>query len=131
MERAIVLPFSVDTSGSILSSNDPKKIWQSRVISAVMTQLGERVFRSQYGGTIKSALFENIDSADTLVRRSVEGTFASFLKTLELINIEMSMDSQKGAISVTIYYKLPNGQLDQVSLRTGTLTRSGDIIQEY
>lgn len=131
MERAIVLPFSVDTSGSILSSNDPKKIWQSRVISVVMTQLGERVFRSQYGGTIKSALFENIDSADTLVRRSVEGTFASFLKTLELTNIEMSMDSQKGAISVTIYYKLPSGQLDQVSLRTGTLTRSGDIIQEY
>lgn len=131
MERAIVLPFSVDTSGSILSSNDPKKIWQSRVISAVMTQLGERVFRSQYGGTIKSALFENIDGADTLVRRSVEGTFAAFLKTLELTNIEMSMDSQEGAISVTIYYKLPSGQLDQVSLRTGTLTRSGDIIQEY
>ena len=51
MERTIILPFSVDDSGAILSSNDPKKIWQSRVIAAVMTQFGERVQRL-YGLTI-------------------------------------------------------------------------------
>ena len=131
MERAIVLPFSIDASGSILSSNDPKKIWQSRVTAAVMTQLGERVFRPQYGGTIKSALFENADSADTLIKRSIQNTFTSFLKTLKLGDIVTSMDSQLGTLSVTIYYQLPNGASDQVSLKTGTLTRSGDVIQEY
>jgi hypothetical protein len=131
MERAIVLPFSIDASGSILSSADPTKIWQSRVIAAVMTQLGERVFRPQYGGTIKSALFENSAGADAVIKKSVKNTFSAFLKTLKLKDIVTSMDSQLGTISVTIYYQLPNGQLDQVSLKTGVLTLSGDVIQEY
>lgn len=131
MERSIVLPFSIDASGSILSSNDPKRIWQSRVIAAVMTQLGERVFRPQYGGTIKSALFENSDGANTVIRRSVQNTFSSFLKSLKLVDIVTAMDSQLGTISVTIYYQLPNGQADQVSLKTGVLTLSGDVTQEY
>lgn len=131
MERAITLPFSVDESGSILSSNNQSRIWQSRVIAAVMTELGERVFRPQYGGTINSALFENSDSADTSIRQSIQATFSSFLKTLTLGDITTAMDSQLGTIGVTIYYKLPSGEEDQVSLTTGLLTRSGDVIQEY
>jgi len=131
MERAIILPFSVDESGSILSSNNQSRIWQSRVIAAVMTELGERVFRPQYGGTINSALFENADSADTAIRQSIQVTFSSFLTTLTLGDIATAMDSQLGTISVTIYYKLPSGEEDQVSLTTGLLTRSGDVIQEY
>ncbi len=131
MERAIVLPFSIDDSGSILSSNSPARIWQSRVIAAVMTQLGERVFRPQYGGTIKSSLFETYDSANAAIKKSVQNTFTSFLQSLKLGDITTSMDSQLGTLSVTIYYQLPSGESDQVSLRTGYLTRSGDVIQEY
>lgn len=131
MERAIILPFSIDASGSILSSNNQNKIWQSRVIAAVMTHVGERVFRPKYGGTVRASLFENSDAAVTLVTRSVENTFTSYLKSLKLTDIKTSMDSQAGALSVTIYYQLPNGELDQVSLKSGSLTRSGDVIQEY
>ena len=131
MERAIILPFSVDASGSILSSNDPAKIWKTRVLKAVMTHMGERVFRSKYGGTIKSALFETADAADTLIRASVRTSFTSYLKQLSLIDIKTAMDSQLGTLSVTIYYQLPNGESDQVSIKTGILTRSGDVIQEY
>ena len=130
MERAMILPFSIDDFGSVLSSNDPKTIWQSRVIAAVMTHFGERIFRPQFGGTIRDAVFENKDSADTLIRRSVESTFSLYLKTLSLKDIQASMDSQLGTISVTIYYTLPSGEKDQVTVKTGYLTRSGDIIQE-
>jgi phage baseplate assembly protein W len=131
MERAIILPFSLDASGSILSSSNPSRIWQSRVIAAVMTHVGERVFRPQYGGTIKASLFENSDAAITLAVRSIESTFTAYLKSLKLKDIKTSMDSQSGTLSVTIYYQLPNGELDQVSLKSGLLTRSGDVIQEY
>ena len=54
-----------------------------------------------------------------------------YLKSLKLQDIQTSMDSQLGTLSVTIYYQLPNGELDQVSLKSGSLTRSGDVIQEY
>ena len=131
MERAIVLPFSVDSSGSILSSNDQRVIWQSRVISAVMTEIGERVFRPQYGGRIKSSLFQAESDATRIVNESVAEVFTNFLPALVLNNVSATMDEQEGTLSLTISYTLPNKDKGQVSLKTGTLNRSGDIIQEY
>jgi phage baseplate assembly protein W len=131
MERAIVLPFSVDSSGSILSSNDQRVIWQSRVISAVMTEIGERVFRPQYGGRIKSSLFQAESDATRIVNESVAEVFTNFLPALVLNNVSATMDEQEGTLSLTISYTIPNKDKGQVSLKTGTLNRSGDIIQEY
>jgi hypothetical protein len=53
------------------------------------------------------------------------------LTTLKLVDIKTAMDSQLGTLSVTIYYKLPSGEADQVSVKAGYLTRSGDVIQEF
>ena len=131
MERAIVLPFSIDNSGSILSSNDPRVIWQSRVTAAVMTEMGERVFRSEYGGRIKDALFQTSTEATSLVEASIQGVFKNYLPSLALNNVRSSMDTQSGVLSLTIDYTLPNREKAQISLKTGALTRSGDIIQEY
>lgn len=131
MERAIVLPFSVDASGSILSSNEPSTIWKTRVISAVMTELGERVFRPQYGGSIQASLNETQQTANTIIRSSVEKSFSTSLQALTLVDINVLMDSHLGTISVTIYYTLPSGESDEVSVKSGYLTRSGEIIQEF
>jgi len=131
MERAIVLPFSIDDTGSILSSDDPGKIWQSRVIAAVMTELGERVFRPDFGGIVKASLFENSGDAANIVADSVTNVFGHYLKALKLNNVTAGMDTQEGTLSVTIYYTLPSGEKSQASLRTAVINRSGDIIQEY
>ena len=131
MERAIILPFSVDSSGSITSSSDQKAIWQSRVVTAVMTEIGERVFRPEYGGTIKSALFENYSDAISTVANSVKDVFNKYLTSLILINVSGAIDQQEGVISVTIDYTLPNKDKAQVSFKTGVLDRTGNVIQEY
>jgi phage baseplate assembly protein W len=131
MERAIVLPFSVDSSGSILSSNDQKAIWQSRVVTAVMTEVGERVFRPQYGGHIKSSLFENDADAISTVANSVKDVFNKYLTFLVLNNVSGAIDQQEGVLSVTIDYTLPNREKAQVSFKTGVLDRTGKVIQEY
>jgi len=131
MERAIVLPFSVDSSGSILSSNDQKAIWQSRVVTAVMTEVGERVFRPQYGGTIKSSLFESDADAISTVANSVKDVFNKYLTSLVLNNVSGAIDQQEGVLSVTIDYTLPNKDKAQISFKTGVLDRTGKVIQEY
>jgi len=131
MERAIILPFSVDASGSILSSNDQRAIWQSRVTAAVMTGVGERVFRNGYGGTIRSALFQAPQDAANTAAASVREVFAKHLDALVLNNVSVSMDQQSGVLTITIDYTLPNKEKALTSLKTGTLTRSGDVIQEY
>jgi phage baseplate assembly protein W len=131
MERAIILPFSVDSSGSIFSSNDQRLIWQSRVTSVVMTEVGERVFRPEYGGHIKDSLFQTPQDAANIAAASVKEVFSKYLAALVLNDVTVSMDPQSGLLSLTIDYTLPNKEKAQVSLTTGTITRSGDITQEF
>jgi len=131
MERAIILPFSIDASGSILSSNDQRAIWQSRVSSAVLTEIGERIFRPEYGGTIKDALFQSVDDAANMAAASVRSVFGLYLKALVLNDVRASLDQQSGTLSLTIDYTLPNQDKAQTTLKTGSLNRSGDVIQEY
>jgi phage baseplate assembly protein W len=131
VERAIILPFSVDASGSILSSNNQATIWQSRVIAAVMTEMGERLFRPDFGGTIKDSLFQSSIDAESMVQESVVSVFSKFLNSLVLDKVTPSIDQQSGVLSITIDYTLPNQAKAQAVLTTATLTRSGDVIQEY
>jgi phage baseplate assembly protein W len=131
VERAIILPFSVDASGSILSSNNQATIWQSRVIAAVMTEMGERLFRPDFGGTIKDSLFQSSIDAENMVQESVVSVFSKFLNSLVLDKVTPSIDQQSGVLSITIDYTLPNQDKAQAVLTTATLTRSGDVIQEY
>ena len=130
-ERSIVLPFSVDDSGSILSSSDQRVIWQTRVTAAVMTQIGERVFRPEYGGNIKRSLFETDVNAQNIAEASVREVFTKFLTSLVLDNVSSAIDPQEGTLSITINYTLPNQDKGQVQLTTGALTRSGDVTLEY
>lgn len=131
MERAIILPFSVDLSGSILSSSDQRLIWRSRVNSAVLTEVGERVFRPEYGGRFQETLFENPNDAVNLASSSVREVFVKYLQALVLSNVSATMDQQTGILSITIEYTLPNMEKDQLSLKTGVLNRTGEIIQEF
>jgi len=131
MERAITLPFSVDSSGSILSSSDQRLIWQSRVTAAVLTELGERVFRPEYGGNIKSALFQPDDEAASIAASSIRDVFGKYLKPLVLGDVSATLNQQDGTISLTIDYTLPNREKVQLALKTGTINRSGEVIQEF
>lgn len=135
MERAISLPFSIDASGAVSSTNNQRKLWQDRVISAVMTNLGERVMRPGYGTVIKSMIFETEGIAVSMIKNSVEKAFSSYLPSLQLQNVNPVMDPQLGVLTVTIEYNLPNGEFDQVLLdaipvKSGYINISGDIIQE-
>jgi phage baseplate assembly protein W len=131
MERAIILPFSIDASGSILSSNDPRAIWQSRVAAAVLTEVGERVFRPEYGGHIRHSLFEQTSDAANIATASVREVFGLYLKSLVLNDVQVSLNQQDGTLSLTIDYTLPNQEKAQSVLKTGILNRTGDVIQEY
>ena len=130
-ERAIILPFSVDGNGSILSSNTQAVIWQSRVSSVVLTGFGERVFRPQYGSAVRDAVFlTDVDAAE-LVTSNVSEAFSRYLPDLVFNNVISTIDQQKGTLSLTISYTLPNQSQGQVRLTTGVLTRAGEIIQEF
>lgn len=129
-ERAISMPFSIDSSGGVGYSDKLEKIWQDRVLLSVMTALGERVMKPNFGGTVPSALFENVNDAITLIRQSVQVTFATWLKPLTLLSVSGSVGNDS-VLLVEIFYNLRESSQEQsVTIKTAILSRSGDIILE-
>jgi phage baseplate assembly protein W len=131
MSKAISLPFSFDASGSVSTTLDSAKIWQDRVVIAVMTSIGERVMRSTYGSDAPKTVNENVNDALALIKQSVAVAFSRWLTSLTLLGVKGSIDPTDGYLVIEISYKYrqqDNGQ--SVKLKTAILSRSGDTLLE-
>ena len=81
-EKAISLPFSIDTSGSIGTTTEQSKIWTDRVRSVLGTSLRERVMRPTFGTLIPFSLFNNVENAVEEIRDEVTRAFDRYLQLL-------------------------------------------------
>jgi len=130
-EKAITLPFSFDSTGSIAYSTDQKKIWQDRVAIVVMTKLKERVMRPTFGREASNSLFENVDSAAGLIRQTITAAFSNWLKGLLLTNVVIYVDPSEGYLITEIFYKLDLQENEQsVRIKTAILSRTGEVLLE-
>ena len=63
--RALTFPFRIVPGGTLATTSRYEEIVRAQVIDGLMTNLGERVMRPNYGCDIQAALF---DPSDELVR---------------------------------------------------------------
>ena len=81
MTQAVIsLPFSFNASGGVSYTQDERKVWQDRVLLTVMTSLGERLMRLEFGTVINSGLFQSVDDASTLVKVKLALLLQSFFQ---------------------------------------------------
>lgn len=130
MSSAISLPFGFNEFGEVSYSTDPRKIWQDRVYTAILTQTGERLMRPGYGTSFLDASFENEQIAAEICIKAASTAFSTHLKELELVRTTPIFNPDTSTMELSIVYKLPSGEPDTVTLTTAILSRSGDIIQE-
>ena len=131
MQQVISLPFSFNSSGYINTTNDEKKIWQDRVLLAIMSAKLERVMRPSYGTDIKALSLENVASIASAVEEQVHIAFGTWLKTLTLVSVNSYLDAVYGYLSVEVNYKLSNtSNTETMLVKTGIFNRSGDLIVE-
>ena len=131
MSIAISLPFNFDEAGSISTTEDPAKIWQDRVVIAVMTGLGERVMRPTFGSDASKTVGENLNDALSIIRQSISVAFSRWLKDLTLIEVNGSVDEYDGHLVVQIKYNYRDQNVTKtVNIKTAVLSRSGDILLE-
>ena len=131
MSTTISLPFSFNEAGAISSTSDPAKIWQDRVIIAVMTGLKERVMRPTYGSDVYNTVGESLSDALSIIRQSVTVTFSRWLKDLVLLEVNGSVDEYDGYLVIQIKYNYRDlDQTQTVNIKTAVLSRSGDILLE-
>lgn len=127
---AIALPFSFDVNGRVNSTTDQKKIMQDRVALVLMTYLGERVNRPNFGTKIRGVAFETQGVAESIIENEAARAFTTYLPYLTLINTSFSINEDNLLqVSVTYKYGL-SSQPETVTVTTATITNSGDIITE-
>lgn len=129
-DYAITLPFNFDASGGIAVTSDSKKIWQDRVVLVVMSYLGERVMKPEYGTNTRAFAFENMNDVPFLIKNEVQAGFARWLPNLGLDDVGAYIDPVDSILNITISYSYGTNQSDSVIIRTANLTSTGDIISE-
>ena len=122
-EVAISLPFSIDPYGKVASTHSQSKIWSDRVLSIIGTTIRERVMNPSIGTIIPYAMFESTETAEAEVRQEVESAFNQQLRSLNLDNVVVTLDTQNDTMKIQITYDLPNNQ--KVTTNLGLINISG------
>ena len=124
-EKAISLPFSIDTSGSIGTTTEQSKIWSDRVRSVLGTSLRERVMRPTFGTLIPFSLFNNVENAVEEIREEVTRAFDRYLQLLTLQDTTVEQDLYTNTLKITVTYALPNQEVNTTSI--GYVTIQGTL----
>lgn len=135
MDKVIQLPFSISSDGSVAHTSSDVKIWQDRVLSAVMTRFNERVLKPSYGSAVAEALFATTENAQSLIISAVEEAFSRHLPALKLTDCKVFEDAESGdgSLSVSIsftYPRLASQSETSITVKTQYISRSGDVLLE-
>jgi phage baseplate assembly protein W len=129
-ERAISLPFSIDSYGNVSSTKDQSKIWADKVHSVVGTTFGERVMRSEFGTKIPFATFNGRQLVAEVTRRELFNAFAKFLPALTLQDVAVSFGDEDQVIA-EITYSLPNQQDVTTTIGLAYISGNSPIYEEF
>ena len=113
--KALLYPFSLSPNGHLAETTDYNQIVRGQVIDALMTNLGERVFRPRYGCDVQAALF---DPQDELVRHDAAGQLKGRLEQLVTRAIVRSVtiavsDPEPGYVTIRVMYRASLYDTDQ------------------
>ena len=110
-EKALSLPFSVDSFGSVSVTVDQSKIWADRVRSVLGTMLRERVMRPTFGTIIPYSLFNGGEPAIDEVKSEVTKAFTTQLQLLNLESTNVTLAQYTNVMNVEVVYALPNNEV--------------------
>ena len=115
-EKAISLPFSIDTFGNVGTTSEQSKLWADRVRSVLGTSLRERVMRPTFGTLIPFSLFNNEENAIVEIKEEVVRAFGRQLKLLTLKNTFVEQNFYTNSLKIIVTYLLPNQETNKTSI---------------
>jgi phage baseplate assembly protein W len=103
----VKLPFSA--KGVFTSVYTTKEQYKYNVINFLLTDRGERPFNFNFGASLRSYLFEQIetqtlDSLESYIRSQVEINFT----TLKVKDLKIGSDSDRNSITINLSYIILN-----------------------
>jgi hypothetical protein len=108
LEKTVSLPFSIGANGSVEFATSEEKIWQDRIVSAVMTRKSERVRRNQYGTSIGALSLDNLGVVQEEIQKEISDIFRVLLSPLTLSSVSVVVPENSSTVDVLISYVLPS-----------------------
>lgn len=109
------------TSGEVYKKSNGGAVKQA-VKTLILTNLLEKPFRPDFGGNLASQLFELADGGNSgIVKRNIMESIEVFEPRAEVISIDVSPQSDKNLLDVTIKFKVVN--TEEETTFTTTLAR--------
>jgi phage baseplate assembly protein W len=129
-EKAISLPFSIDSFGKISTTTDQTKIWADKVRSVLGTSIRERVMRPTFGTLIPFSLFNSIENAVSEIEDEVRRAFSKQLQILSLLSVDIEQNNYTNDLKITVVYSLPNQEVVKTSIGYVSIQGTTPIYEE-
>ena len=104
--RGWAWPVALGADGEIALSDGPDNIAQSiRLI--LMTNLGERVMRSDFGTTLRRSVFAPIDTTSlATMRLAVERALIEWEPRIDTITVQLEARPSMGRVDIGVRYRI-------------------------
>lgn len=126
----IDIPFNLSAKGKVNSIIDTSpKVWKNKLLALLSTGINERVWYYVYGANLNSLIFETSAQVVEDARSAISQLFVSWLPDLKLSEVSAEVDPNSAAVTFTIIYSLPSGDIDSVKISTSSLNNAGETLE--
>lgn len=123
----ISYPYTIDPSGVLTSTEDPKKVYLDRLLTLLSTSPGQRPMLPDYGTDVLRALYENDNEIAISISRAVRSAVAVWIPEIAIQEINVGLPDENGEATVDILIKLPNSLLTTLSVTTAVFNIDGTV----
>ncbi len=120
-------PFRISANGKVAQVISHEQHVKEELLQILLTQMGERVFLSRFGGGVKGLLFENVDAASFAMTKAhitdAIGRWLGHRIILEDLQVESHPHLESG-VDILIVYRL----FEQKETRILRLQTQGEVL---
>jgi phage baseplate assembly protein W len=119
--RGPSFPFRIDASGGVAEQSDGDKL-KENIINILMTGIGERVMRRDYGAGLRQLLHDpNNDALRAIAQHQVAKALARFEQRVLLQDLQIDQDTAgESGVSIRLQYLIrQTRQTQQLSVPVG------------
>ena len=115
--RTIRLPFQLDHTGRVGTTEDPSTILEQQITDLLVTYRGQRVMRPEHGADLEGFIFAPLRS-DVMALKSdeIHGVLAIGISFGEIVAVRMTpIQDAESSVRLSVFYRLsPTSAVRQV-----------------
>jgi hypothetical protein len=115
--KTIRIPFQLDYTGRVATTNDPSVILEQQITDLLVTYRGQRVMLPDHGADLEGFIFSPIKSdVVNLKADEVHGILIRGISFGEIVAVRMApIEGAESSVRLTVYYRLsPTSAVQQV-----------------